>query len=285
MHELSMLLLHGQIAELLMDAPNVLTEHNADDGLPPESEAVRDQAVLHDASVASQVSMVMAATAAEGLAAVGATFAMIHPTAAHLPTLRMVIETSARIHWIVSGDTAASRAKRAWLQLLVSRGLEEKAQRNSLNPEVMSTAAERLAATIGQISDLLGEPPDMTPSRPEHWRIGDEQMPAFTDAVEALVTSALPESNADGKSMYRLYSMISHPGATTWAFLEMDNPAGTAELRPDLRRLAGESLSAAYLWIHVATEVLGYHNLPGRRASRYHRAIQDLSRLANQGPT
>lgn len=76
--------------------------------------------------------------------------------------------------------------------------------------------------------------------------------------------------------------MTSHPGATTWAYIDLDGSSGTGTFRPDLNRLARASLSVAYLWAYVAREVLRYHGLPQGRASEYNEAIQGLARSANQ---
>lgn len=127
MAELAALLLHGlhgQLVELLMDVPAALPDSSNEEGFPPDSPVMRDRAEFPAAAEASSVTMMLSATAAEQLQGVGAMFAMIHPTVAHPPLLRSIIETAARVHWVRDAADAQSRARRAWLQLLVSRGLD-----------------------------------------------------------------------------------------------------------------------------------------------------------------
>lgn len=100
MAELAALLLHGQLVELLMDAPAALRDSSYEEGVPPDSPVMRDRVEFPAAAEASSVTMMLSATAAEQLQGVGAMFAMIHPTAAHPPLLRSIIETAARVHWV-----------------------------------------------------------------------------------------------------------------------------------------------------------------------------------------
>lgn len=151
------------------------------------------------------------------------------------PLHRFVVEHSARIGWVLDGNSSQNRAARAWLADVVANGDDVQTHRNAGNTsQALAGAPERLEALCEESLPNLfgGQRPDRTKRSPSQWTFLGDRWGTSTDVVEAFFDKHVQPrwgEGLDGRVEYRITSMFTHPSITA-AFVqsaEQDDPGST----------------------------------------------------------
>ena len=175
---------------------------------------------------------------AEQLQAVASVHAGGHLLFAAGPLLRSVMEHTARIGWVLDGDTATHRAARSWLAAVASNGEDKDTHENRGDPSAsLAGAAARLEELCEQTMPSLfgGERPDCRSKRISEWSLLGQKWHGNTQVASQFFERRVHPRwgpTTSGRVQYRVATMFAHP-STTATFALADQEPGSAEFRWD----------------------------------------------------
>jgi hypothetical protein len=218
------------------------------------------------ADVVGNVQRVCAAwhvVAAEQLQAVQSVHADGHLLFAAGPLLRSVMEHAARIGWVLDGPTAAARAARSWLAIVVSNGEDVITQRNRGDPSpTLAGAPARLKELCEHTLPNLfgGERPGCSSGRTSDWRFLGQKWGSNTlIADEFFARRVHPRwgPTTSGRVQYRVATMFAHP-STTGTFALATEELGSAEFKWDWQHTRIRVISALACFQVVTLDLYDY---------------------------
>lgn len=176
--------------------------------------------------------------AAEQLQAVASVHAGGHLLFAAGPLLRSVMEHTARIGWVLDGDTATHRAARSWLAVVASNGEDKDTHENRGDPSAtLAGAADRLEELCeSTVPNLFGgERPSCQSKLVSQWSLLGQKWQGNTQVASQFFERRVHPRwgpTTSGHVQYRVATMFAHP-STTAIFALADQEPGSAEFRWD----------------------------------------------------
>jgi hypothetical protein len=201
--------------------------------------------------------------AAEQLQAVASVHAGGHLLFAAGPLLRSVMEHTARIGWVLDGDTATHRAARSWLAVVVSNGEDNDTHENRGDPSAtLAGAADRLEELCeSKVPNLFGgERPSCQNKRVSQWSLLGQKWQGNTQVASQFFERRVHPRwgpTSSGRVQYRVATMFAHP-STTAIFALADQEPGSTEFRWDWRFTRTRVLSALACFQVVTYDLYEY---------------------------